>query len=63
LLEEMGLGAFCQHIESFSLDILKAQFQQLMQDRADYIPGIVQKTAQYREQLAGQETHLLAQFT
>jgi polysaccharide pyruvyl transferase WcaK-like protein len=63
LLEEMGLGEFRQHIESFSLDRLKAQFKQLMLDRADYIPGIVEKTAQYREQLAEQQTRLLAQLT
>jgi polysaccharide pyruvyl transferase WcaK-like protein len=62
LLEEMGLGEFCQHIESFRLDRLKAQFEQLMRHRSDYIPGIVQKTAHYREQLAGQEQYLLAQL-
>lgn len=63
LLEEMGLGSFCQHIESFSLDRLKAQFQELMLNRADYIPGIVEKTTQYREKLAEQETRLLAQLS
>jgi hypothetical protein len=60
LLEEMGLGEFCQHIESFSLDRLKAQFERLIQDRQAYIPGIVRKTTLYREQLAEQEKSLLA---
>jgi polysaccharide pyruvyl transferase WcaK-like protein len=60
LLDEMGLGEFCQHIETFNLDRLKAQFERLIRDREDYVPGIVQKTAQYREQLAEQEKHLLA---
>lgn len=60
LLDEMGLHDFCQHIEFFNLDRLKAQFDLLIRDRADYQPGIVQKAAEYRQQLAEQEKHLLA---
>ena len=60
LLSEMGLGEFCQHIESLDLDRLKAQFERLMRDRDDYVPAIAQKAALYREQLAEQEKRLLA---
>lgn len=60
LLDDMGLGEFRQHIESLDLDRLKAQFTRLMLDRDRYLPGIVQKTAEYREQLAEQEKYLLA---
>jgi polysaccharide pyruvyl transferase WcaK-like protein len=62
LLDEMGLGDFCQHIESFDLDRLKAQFERLIRDRDAYVPGIVQKATEYREQLADQEKHLLAEL-
>jgi polysaccharide pyruvyl transferase WcaK-like protein len=62
LLDEMGLRDFCQHIEFLDLDRLKAQFGRLICDRERYLPGIVQKTAEYREQLAGQEKHLLAEL-
>ncbi len=60
LLDDMGLGDFCQHIEFLNLDRLKAQFERLMRDRDEYQPGIIQKVAQYREQLAQQEKHLQA---
>jgi polysaccharide pyruvyl transferase WcaK-like protein len=62
LLDEMGLGDFCQHIEFFNLDQLKAQFERLIRNRDDYVPGIVRKAAQYREQLAEQEKLLLAEL-
>ena len=62
LLDEMGLGDFCQHIEFLDLDRLKAQFERMIRDRDDYVPGITRKTAQYREQLAEQEKHLLAEL-
>jgi polysaccharide pyruvyl transferase WcaK-like protein len=62
LLDEMGLGDFCQHIEFLNLDRLKAQFERLIRNRDDYVPGIVRKAAQYREQLAEQEKLLLAEL-
>ena len=62
LLEEMGLQDFCQHIEFVNLDRLKAQFERLMRERDHFQPGIMQKAAQYREQLAEQEKHLLTEL-
>ena len=62
LLQEMGPGDFCQHIESFDLDRLKAQFERLMRDREAYAPEISDKTTHYREQLAEQEKELLAKL-
>ncbi len=62
LLDEMGLQDFCQHIEFVNLDRLKAQFERLMRERDHFQPGIIQKAAQYREQLAEQEKHLLTEL-
>ena len=61
LLADMGLGDFCQHIETFDLERLKAQFDASdAGPRPIIAPGIVRKTAEYRDQLAEQEKHLLA---
>ena len=62
LLDEMGLRDFCQHIEFLDLNRLKAQFGRLIRDGEHYLPGIAQKNAEYREQLAEQEKHLLAKL-
>jgi polysaccharide pyruvyl transferase WcaK-like protein len=58
LMEDMGLGAFCQHIEQLDLERLKAQFTELMAERETYIPHIAKQTAAYREQLEQQGSRL-----
>jgi polysaccharide pyruvyl transferase WcaK-like protein len=60
LLADMGLGDFCQHVEEFDLDRLKAQFTALATNRAAHAERVRSTVAAYREQLRRQEETLLA---
>lgn len=62
LLDDMGLGEFCQEVERFELPILERQLERLIAGRAQYAERIEQRTAIYREQLADQERALAAQI-
>jgi polysaccharide pyruvyl transferase WcaK-like protein len=62
LLAAAGLGAFSQHIETLDLEKLKRQFDRLMAEREAFIPQIAATAASYRDQLAKQETRLLAEL-
>ena len=54
LLAEMGLGAFCQHVEAIDLDLLKTQFGSLLAGLDTYRQQIRQTVSTYRDQLERQ---------
>lgn len=51
LMEEFGLGSFCQHIEKLDLDRLKQQFEELLRDEMVHRARIAAKAAEYRSLL------------
>ena len=51
LMADMGLAAYCQHIEHFTMDRLIEQFRSLMSERDGATQRIQQKCVQYREML------------
>jgi len=59
LLEEMGLSAFCQHVESFDLERLKAQLQCLIERREALGGQIRAVNAAYAQKLEEQDANLL----
>jgi polysaccharide pyruvyl transferase WcaK-like protein len=58
LLAEMGLAAFCQHIEDFDLARLEAQITRLMSHRAAYERSIREASAVLEGKLRDQESRL-----
>jgi polysaccharide pyruvyl transferase WcaK-like protein len=62
LLRRMGLPCFSQPIEEIDLDVLKAQFQQLVKNREEYERSIVRTNAAFLECLAEQEEILTHSF-
>jgi polysaccharide pyruvyl transferase WcaK-like protein len=58
LLAEMGLSAFCQHIEDFDVGRLQAQITRLMSHRAAYEGGIRAASALLEGRLREQESRL-----
>ncbi len=58
LMADMGLGEFCQHVESLDVDLLIEQFSRLASDRSAYERQIAAVSAGYRERLAVQERML-----
>jgi polysaccharide pyruvyl transferase WcaK-like protein len=62
LMADMGLGRFCQHIESLDLDRLFEQFTQLIADRQDYEERIRDTNLRYHERLARQDSLLASRF-
>jgi polysaccharide pyruvyl transferase WcaK-like protein len=58
LLVDMGLAAFCQHIEKLDVDLLIEQFTVLVADRHQYEQGIEKTVRAYHEQLADQDAIL-----
>jgi polysaccharide pyruvyl transferase WcaK-like protein len=59
LMADMGVGEFCQHVESFDVDRLIGQFTKLLSDRATYERKMRERNVVYRERLALQERLLL----
>ena len=59
LMADMGVGEFCQHVESFDVQRLIGQFTTLLLDRAAYERRIREMNRIYRERLALQEQLLL----
>ena len=55
LMEHMGLGAFCQHIERFDVDDLIQQFEALLLGKSLYEGRVRRKLALMQETLARQE--------
>jgi polysaccharide pyruvyl transferase WcaK-like protein len=58
LLAEMGLSAFCQHIEDFDVGRLEAQITRLMSDRAVFERRIDEASALLECKLREQESQL-----
>ncbi len=63
LLEDMGLGDFCQDVETFDNERLIAQLDKLVEGRERYAHKIRERTSVYRELLARQEAILNAYVT
>src|SRR5262249_7914522 len=59
LLAEMGLNAFCQHIEHFSVDELIREFQSLATELPEAAKSVELKCATYRDLLEDQYRALL----
>jgi polysaccharide pyruvyl transferase WcaK-like protein len=51
LLAEMGLAAYCQHIETFSVEKLMEQFEALVAEAGPVARRIADKNMEYRRQL------------
>jgi len=62
LLTEMGLGAFCQHIETLDVDGLIEQFGTLVADRQKHAQRIRQTVRAYQQQLTDQDALLAARL-
>jgi polysaccharide pyruvyl transferase WcaK-like protein len=62
LMAEMGLGEFCQHIESFDVDVLIEQVTRFIAGRRDYEVRIREVNLLYQEQLAEQDSLLATQI-
>lgn len=63
LMAEMGLGKFCQHVETFDVETLLGQFALLVNDTGTYEAGINERVARYRQQLDRQNAGLLLGVT
>jgi len=59
LMAEMGLQAYCQHIERFSVDQLVQQFQTLVAELDRASQQIQRRCGQYRESLDEQYRAIL----
>lgn len=59
LMLEMGLQAYCQHVERFTVDELIQQFQFLISEFGQAAVRIQHKRSQYREMLDGQYRTIL----
>lgn len=62
LLEEMGLAAFCQHIDTLDVDRLIAQFALLQDERAGHAHRIQERVATCRRLLDEQDARLAARL-
>jgi polysaccharide pyruvyl transferase WcaK-like protein len=58
LLQEAGLGAYCQSIEALDLDRLKDQFRSLVANRASLTLGIQAMVDRFKGELLEQEVHI-----
>ena len=59
LMEEMGLGEYCQHVETFNVETLVAQFSQLAAARKKHEQAISGRLAELKEQVDRQYASLL----
>ena len=62
LLTEMGLGEFCQHVETFDVDLLKAHVTKLLREREFYAFHVRQANLIFEERLQRQDRILVAGF-
>ncbi|MFD1981395.1 polysaccharide pyruvyl transferase family protein [Mesorhizobium newzealandense] len=60
LMEEMGLGEYCQHVERFDVETLVAQFSRLTAARGKHEQGISERLAEFKEQIERQDACLLS---
>jgi fructose-1,6-bisphosphatase len=61
-MDDMGLGAFCQHSDDMQVDKLIAQFTELTANREHYEGVIRQAVRSAREKLADQEKEFNSRF-
>jgi polysaccharide pyruvyl transferase WcaK-like protein len=54
LLAEMGLADFCQQLEQMDVELLKRQFERLVDERYDICKQLNKKTNEYRQILTRQ---------
>ncbi|MCA1494691.1 polysaccharide pyruvyl transferase family protein [Ensifer sp. NBAIM29] len=59
LMEEMGLGALCQHVERFDVESLIEQFATVVRSREAYRRRITERVRQFEDDLDRQDAHLL----
>jgi len=62
LLDEMGLGDFCQHIEHLDVDLLIQQFRRLAAGRKIYEDRIRKTNSVFAESLRNQNALLLSRY-
>jgi polysaccharide pyruvyl transferase WcaK-like protein len=60
LLGKMGLGEYCQHIDSFDVGILIEQFSRLAENREEYSRTIGCQVGEFRKSLELQDEYLLS---
>jgi polysaccharide pyruvyl transferase WcaK-like protein len=60
LLERMGLGDFCQHVDSFNVGLLTEQFSRLAENREEHSRTISSRVGKFRKSLELQDEFLLA---
>jgi polysaccharide pyruvyl transferase WcaK-like protein len=61
LMESVGFGAYCQHVDHLDVDMLIAQFEELFGGRANFVRTIESKIAEKTELLEAQIRLLGAQ--
>jgi polysaccharide pyruvyl transferase WcaK-like protein len=59
LMEEMGLGAYCQAIDGFDVERVLAQVASLEGEAARLLPAVAGRAARYRAELEGLYDDLL----
>lgn len=62
LMESMGLGAYCQHVDHLDVDRLIVQFEDLLGARTEIVPPIELKTSENRKLLEAQNSLLVAEI-
>jgi len=62
LMDDMGLGEFCQHAEHLDVDHLIKQFSKLQLNRTALEAKLQERNVVYRDRLAHQEQVLLEKF-
>jgi polysaccharide pyruvyl transferase WcaK-like protein len=60
LLEKMGLGDYCQHVDSFDVALLAEQFSRLAENREEHSRTIVCKVGKFKKGLELQDEFLLS---
>lgn len=59
LMDEMGLGAFCQHVERFEIDTLMDHFRELVEKRTEHEQIIRAQVRIFEDRLRQQDAVLL----
>ena len=59
LMAEMGLGDYCQHVETFDLEKLVDQFARLIEHRAEHEETIRNRTRLFEDRLSEQDATLV----
>jgi polysaccharide pyruvyl transferase WcaK-like protein len=62
LLEDMGLGEFCQHVEDLDVERLIAQFTKLEKQKGKYSDLVQRRVQEYSRLLGQQDGRLISDF-